>query len=87
MVCTRLDLDNHKVVAATADQVQLSSPRQETRADYLVASFSQQVGGGFFTCPPELYPSSAASRNGAHVVRWIGLGPRRRMAARCAGVA
>ena len=87
MVRPRLYLYHYQVIAATAHEVQLTSPGEKPGADYVVTPFAQQVGGGFLSRLPQRYPRRADSRNGAHVVRWIGLGPRRRMAARCAGVA
>ena len=71
-----------------ADELKLATLGPEARPDHLIAEPPEEVRRRFLPGAAELYPGSCAcSRNGAHEVRWIGLGPRRRMAARCAGVA
>ena len=49
---TRLDLDDHQVAAAPADEVELTSAGEEPRADDLVAARPQKGGRGAFARAP-----------------------------------
>ena len=87
-----LDLDDDQPMAATADEVELTPPGEEAGSHHLVAAGTQEVGGGALAATAELGSAPQASRssetrNGAQDVLWIGLGPSRRIAARCDGVA